>query len=185
MNIDYKRLLLEERSTTAPLGCLMAKVDNSNSQKILAFSKKIISDDILYDKNGEFGREMTPHVTIKYGFDPDLTELDIRKIIKGIKPFSMRILKLSLFNASPNPFHHNSEYDVVKFDVEASDLKKMRRLCDQYPNRDTFPDYHPHLTLAYVLKDTFKPTNKDITMSVRVNQIYYSPAVGEKSDFNL
>jgi len=178
MIINYLRLLTEERTTTAPYGCLMAKVADSHSKKIIEFGNKIISDDILFVENNEFGREIDPHVTIKYGFDPDLTELEIRRVIKGVKPFQVRILKLSLFNNNP-------KYDVVKFDVDSPVLHQVRKLCDTYPNRDTFPEYHPHLTLAYVQKGTFDPQGKNITMSVPVREIYYSPGIGEKSYFNL
>lgn len=187
MNINYSQLLTEERTASSPLGCLMAKVAKSYADKILSFGKKIIRDDILFIQNNEFGREKEPHVTIKYGFDPDLTELEIRKTIKGVKPFQVTINKLSLFHASPSisPFHSNNQYDVVKLDVESPILRKLRELCDLFPNKDTFPKYHPHLTLAYVLKDSFTIPDKSLNMSVKIDQIYYSPAVGEKSYFNL
>lgn len=176
--INYKQLLTEQRTVSAPYGCLMAKVDGPNSKKIVEFGNKIINEDILFDEGGEYGREKTPHITIKYGFDPDLTELEIRKLIKGIKPFQVSIHKLSLFDTNPR-------YDVVKFDVDSPILRQIRKLCDKYPNRDEYPQYHPHLTIAYVQKGSFQSTDRNITMSVRINEIYYSPAVGEKSYFNL
>jgi 2'-5' RNA ligase len=176
--VNYLKLLMEERTTSAPYGCLMAKIADSHAKKLIEFGNKIISEDILYNEGGEFGREKTPHVTIKYGFDPDLTELEIRKLIRGIKPFTVSVHRLSLFNNNP-------AYDVVKLDVDSPTLRQIRELCESYPNKDTYPEYHPHLTLAYVQKGTFTPDNKNITMSLPVNEIYYSPGVGEKSYFNL
>lgn len=176
--INYKQLLTEERTTSAPYGCLMAKIIESQAKKIIEFGKRIISDEILYTEGSEFGREGTPHVTIKYGFNPDLTELEIRRILKGISPFMLNTKKLSLFDNNP-------KYDVVKFDVESPILIKIRRACEQFPTQDDYPEYHPHLTLAYIEKGSFVPEDNDIKMSLMVREIYYSPAVGEKSYFKL
>ena len=179
MNIGYVRLLTEERFHSAPYGCLMAKVEDSYSQRIVDFGKRIIKDSALYIKNNEFGRESSSHITIKYGFEPDLNEIQIRKLIRNIKPFNVKIKGLSIFNTSP-------EYDVVKFDVESSILDGLHEKCNSFPNHDEHPIYHPHLTLAYIQKNFFEVGDgKNINMSIPIREIYYSPMVGEKSYFNL
>ena len=178
MNISYVKLLTEERFHSAPYGCLMAKVEDGYSQKIIDFGKKIIQDSILYTKNNEFGRENTPHITIKYGFEPDLNEIQIRKILKDIKLFHVRVKGLSIFNT-------NSEYDVVKFDVESTILNNLHKKCDTFRNYDEYPIYHPHLTIAYVQKNTFGVGNGNVNISAPIREIYYSPMVGEKSYFKL
>ena len=178
MNIGYVRLLTEERFRSAPYGCLMAKAEDGYSQKIIDFGKKIIQDSILYTKNNEFGREKEPHITIKYGFEPDLNEIQIRKILKDIKPFHVRVKGLSIFNT-------NSEYDVVKFDIEFPTLNDLNKKCSKFPNHDEYPIYRPHLTIAYVQKNTFGTGGGNINISVPIRMIYYSPMIGEKSYFNL
>ena len=41
MNISYVKLLTEERFHSPPYGCLMAKIEDGYSQKIIDFGKKI------------------------------------------------------------------------------------------------------------------------------------------------
>jgi hypothetical protein len=178
MNISYTRLLTENRFHSSPYGCLMAKIESGYSNKIIDFGKKIIPDSILYIKNNEFGRENTPHITIKYGFEPDLNEIEIRKILKDIKPFHVKIKRLSIFDTNP-------EYDVVKFDAESSILNTLNKKCNEFKNHDEYPVYNPHLTIAYVQKNTFGFDHGNMNMSVPIREIYYSPMVGEKSYFNL
>jgi len=178
MNIGYVKLLTEERFHSSPYGCLMAKVEDGYSKKIIDFGKRIIQDFALYTKNNEFGRENEPHITIKYGFEPELNEIEIRTILKDIKPFHVRIKGLSIFDTNP-------EYDVVKFDAESSILDALNKKCNEFRNHDEYPIYHPHLTIAYVQKNAFGIGNGNVNMSVPINEIYYSPMVGEKSYFNL
>ena len=178
MNIEYLKLITEERGDSAPYGCLMALVGGSPAQKILNFNQRIIPDNILFVKGTEYGREKEPHITIKYGFYPDPNEIQIRAMLNGVKPFYVKISKLSLFDTNPN-------YDVVKFDVESSILSELHDKCNAFPNRDEHPIYHPHLTLAYVKKGSFSLVYDNMSLSIPVRTVYYSPAVGEKSYFNL
>lgn len=51
--------------------------------------KKLVKDSQLYiEPNGDCGRETEPHVTIKYGFIPDLTDGEIKKMLSGVKKFT-------------------------------------------------------------------------------------------------
>jgi 2'-5' RNA ligase len=47
---------------------------------------------------------------------------------------------------------NNENYDVVKFDVDKNNqqLMELRNRCDRLPNEDSYPDYHPHMTVGYL-----------------------------------
>ena len=171
-------MLNEDRNKTASHGCLMAMISEEFVEKIVNFSKRIIPECNLYIEDGEFGRETDSHVTIFYGFKPDISEIEIRKILKGTKPFTIQTLKLSQFSNNP-------EYDVVKMDVASPELTRLNGLCRQYPHESDYPEYHPHLTLAYVQKGKFGFGDGTIQMPLPVHTICYSPIVGEKSYYNL
>ena len=177
MDIEYYKLITEERTTSAPYGCLMALVEGSAAQKILNVNKRIVNDNILYTEGTEYGREKEPHTTIKYGFQPDLNELEIRQLLKGIKPFTIKLIGLSTFDGE--------KYDVVKFDVQSSVLSDLHEKCNAFPNHDEHPIYHPHLTLAYVQKKSFSAKRENLQLSIPIETIYYSSPRGEKSYFKL
>lgn len=103
-----------------------------------------IPDDVL----AKDGREDHIHVTVKYGLTTQDLPVELKQIAKTTKPFPIFMGVVSLFTTSP-------EHDVVKIDVESPALRLLnRRICDALPHEDTHPDYHPHLTLAYVQKGT-------------------------------
>jgi len=178
MNISYRQLLTEAAGPSNSYGCLMARVTGTSAQKLINFNQRIISDSILYVKGSEFGREKEPHVTVKYGFQPDLNELQIRSVLKGVKPFNIDLIQLSLFDNNP-------DYDVVKFDVRAPQLTRLHEQFSKFPNHDEYPVYHPHLTLAYVQKGKFVFNLTPQRISVKIDTLYYSPIVEEYSYFKL
>lgn len=181
--MTLKEMLLERQIDQAErLGCLMAMVDESTATKILEFNKKLIKEKDLYHKinekgEDEFGREKECHVTIRYGFTKDLNELDIRQLLKGHKEFLVELNDLDIFDTNP-------EFDVVKFNVNSSTLNQLNELSGIYPNKSDYPDYKPHITLAYVKKGTF-PHKKKIKLEIPIKSVCYSPISGGKSHFQL
>jgi 2'-5' RNA ligase len=60
-------------------------------------------------------------------------------------------------------------YDVAKFDIKKDDLiTKLHNICNTFPNIEKFPEFHPHLTIAYVKKGTFphRATNRSIPLPI-------------------
>jgi 2'-5' RNA ligase len=169
------KLLLEGRYD---YGCVMAIVDEEFARKILDFNYDLIDEDSLYKKGKDFGREQHCHVTVKYGLTKSYSETQIKRMLKDVSPFKLKITGLSLFE--------NEDFDVVKFDVKCKELEKLNEKLSKLPNEDSYPDYHPHLTLAYVKKGLGKKfVKKNKTFSnVPINYIQYSDA-GDKSYYNL
>lgn len=103
--------------------------------------------DWIDDKDlAEDGKETEFHVTAKYGLHTD-DSLDVEKVVAGFGPVSAKLGKVSIFE------NDDKDFDVVKIDVDSPDLHRLNKLLSESLEvTDTFPDYHPHLTLAYVKK---------------------------------
>lgn len=160
-------------------GCLMAVVSPQQSITLINFIHKMIDPSILYKEPGDsgYGYENEPHVTIKYGFIPDLSPANVNQIIAGVKPFNVVLTGLTQFNTD--------KYDVVKFDVQSIELNKMRKLADKFPNKDEFPVYRPHMTCAYVNKGSFKFKKDKIRYSVTITKFKYSGRDGKEYYINI
>lgn len=109
------------------------------ADKILSFGRRI------RDKNlADNGRETEPHITVKYGLLGSESDA-VREILEGQGPIRATLGKVSLFE--------NPDFDVVKVDVESPDLARLHEAIKaETPNTESFPEYQPHVTIAYVKK---------------------------------
>jgi 2'-5' RNA ligase len=159
-------------------GCVMARIDEESSRKILDFNRKTIGEHIIYKEGDEYGREESPHITLKYGLVNGYTEEQMKKILSKVTPFHIDVKGISLFE--------NEKFDVVKFDVDGKELRALNEIFSKLPNHDQYPEYHPHMTLAYVRKGMGRHMVKEARKiaKIPVNSIVYSNR-GEKSFFDL
>lgn len=137
------------------------------------------------DLNEEHGIEEEPHITVLYGFLPSITLNNIKPLMvdKVIYIDDIRISGLSLFE--------NDKYDVVKLDIESDKLHTYNTFFkDTLENECTFPEYQPHITLAYVKKGTGKKyinqfTERDLIkplmIMLRNADVYYNFSDSEKN----
>jgi len=114
---------------------------------ILAFGKEFIADEDLADNLDWEPREDKPHITIKFGLHADNAD-ELKELLADVAPFEVTLRKTSIFAAKGE-----NNYDVVKIDVESSELHALNKLISEnLETTDTHPEYVPHLTLAYVKK---------------------------------
>lgn len=106
-----------------------------------------IDEEDVYIKphDKSYGLETRPHVTVVFGIHED--EIDhetIANVIKSnMKPLTVKVDEIDVFEGD--------EYDVVKYNVPITDeLQSYRDLFLKFPNTQSFPEYHPHMTIAYV-----------------------------------
>jgi len=160
-------------------GCLMAMVDPEYAPAILKFQKSIIKPSMLYTvpDDDSYGYDDEPHCTLKYGFDPDLNKKDIASILKGVEPFNIILKSITTFD--------NPEFSVVKFDVESPVLEELRKKADSFPNEDSYPEYHPHMTISYVIPNMFVNKKLDINISVPITRFKYSGAKTQNLYINI
>jgi len=146
----YKKLVkIEASGEEHEWGCLMVDFPDDLAEQAVAWSAANVPDDALYldpkDPTG-YGRETHIHTTVAYGLDPKMDRQKIADVVAGIdKPVKVRLGTISKFEPA--------DYDVIKVEVESQDLHALHEQVKALgvPG-ETYPDYKPHLTLAYVKK---------------------------------
>jgi 2'-5' RNA ligase len=141
---------------------------------------QIADEDVYKPDDEQYGKETWPHVTVLYGIvseDFDAVYLLLENEKSATISFDN---KTSIFE--------QDEYDVVKIDVKSEELKKMNKmLWDEFEVKTDHPDFHPHLTIAYVKKGTGEKYNGlEVHLKpVKVSEMVFSNHNREKQTFLL
>lgn len=155
-----------------PLGCLMAYFDVPVWELI---TRTVDVDDLYIDEPNK-GIETTPHCTILFGFQNEF--VNPKKMMQQVKdlikmPLEIKVEGVSLFE--------NDKFDVLKFDVidEKGNLSKLNSFMRQnYPHKNKFNDYKPHVTIGYLKKGMGKKYldsfNSILPMEMVVEKMVYS-----------
>jgi RNA polymerase sigma factor (sigma-70 family) len=103
-----------------------------------------IPESELYEEEGEnYGREDKPHITIHYGLEA--TPEQVQQTVQDFGGLKLKFGPTSIFDAE--------KYDVLKVGVIGQDIHRLNALLQKdYPVQSKFPDYKPHLTIAYLKK---------------------------------
>jgi len=173
--ITFKNWLMEEKtqSKKTEYGCVMLYSDIHNWKEHTSI---IDEKDVYDDEFKDYGIEHHPHCTLLFGIHLDETDpQEIKEFISTFKPVEATIDTISIFD--------NPTFDVVKYDVPVS--KQLQEYHDQliakFPNTQSFPDYHPHMTIAYVLPGKGKKyAHKVKPFKIHFNSVVYSYANGGK-----
>lgn len=153
--------------STQSYGCVMIYLKFPQLEQ---FQSQIDSNDLADD-----GLEHNPHVTVIYGLhDNAITPAEVFNICKTYFINTIELCGISKFDDNPN-------YDVIKFDVsnENSQLQLLHDKFKEFPNTQTYPHYHPHVTIAYVKKGVeFINKVGPFPLFVEIDKIVYSAANG-------
>ncbi len=176
-----RRYLLEgKHSHKNDYGCVMVflKVDQKEWDNLL---NQIEEEDLYQPKDDpSYGKETNPHVTILYGLHGTIKDSEIESDLKDIKEPSIKMKGISEFS--------NDKFDVLKFDVDSKDLNKLNKRFNEYPNTQTYPDYHPHCTIAYLKPKTaekYKKKLKDVKINFECENIVYSKVDGTEKTYDF
>ena len=175
--IRLKTLLTED--VKYQYGCIMAQIRPQDATKILDFNCRLIGEEMIFMEGDDYGREDDPHITVKYGLTESYSQQQIEQVLEGVKPFPIMVGRLDVFE--------NDRFDVVKFNVDGKDLRRLREVFDKLPNEDKYPEYHPHMTLAYVKKglgEKFKKRSVNKVARIMCDAIVYSDR-GNKTQYPL
>jgi len=143
-------ILKEQAQPKYEYGCVMLYFDFPLMNKIHDaidpnhLWKKDEDSDSTYDG----GLETEPHTTLLYGLHDGVSEQDVKNVLDKFTFGTCKISNASLFE--------NENFDVLKFDVNGDNLFKTNTELSKYPNTQNFPDYHPHMTIAYLTPGTGK-----------------------------
>jgi 2'-5' RNA ligase len=174
--LDYKSFsdsLNEKKGDTYESGCAMVYFDCPEIFKI----QDDINPDDLYEEEGDrtYGVENEPHVTLLFGIhDNEVDENEVMKIAAQEMP-NILLHNISAFE--------NDKFDVLKFNAKCEKLHEINAELCKLPHTNSFPDYHPHATIAYLKSGSAKKyidKMKDYQVEVKPSQIVYSKADGTK-----
>ena len=158
-------------------GCVMVEVPVSNWDEITSY---IDPKDVYIGDDDTHGIQENPHVTILYGLHKEVTPEMVKSIFENFTgSINIEVNGIDIFE--------NKDYDVVKFNVNPDGaLQELHDKLSEFPNSNSFPDYKPHITIAYVNKGTgkkyIKPDYKYVVKNV--DKITYSMPNGEKIHFD-
>jgi 2'-5' RNA ligase len=140
--------------------------------------------DLYLGKDGDrgYGFETEPHVTWLYGLHEDVKDEDVKSKIDNVTTVNFKLDKISSFN--------NENFDVIKFDVTSDDFTRYNKDLSELPHTNSFKNYHPHCTVAYVKPGKseiyIKKLNdfiKDNPLEFKVDKIVYSKVDGSKINY--
>jgi len=130
--------------------CLMAAIPDGVASLVRGYANSIPDEDIYTEEgDDDYGREEFVHITVKWGF-LDSDPAPVQDGLGDWGPITATLREVSAF--------HGEEYVVLKVDVDSPDLEDMHRFCkEEFPNKETHPDYHPHVTIAYLKANSQDP----------------------------
>lgn len=145
-------------------GCIMINIELNKEFEI---AQDLIDDEDLTEEDG---KETNPHLTLLYGIESNVDEFEIFKWIQDFKPnFDLIANQISLFE--------NENFDVVKYEIILNkELKILRAFTiNEFPNKQTFPNYNPHITIAYTKKGKGKKYIKNnLNVKFKIKNVTYS-----------
>ena len=169
--------LLNEEKETHSYGCVMLYFDFPQMNKI----HDAINPDDVYNEDGSdssyspFGLEDEPHCTLLYGLHDGVTTEEIKDVLDKYTYSTVKAYNASLFE--------NPNYDVLKFDIKGDNMNETNADLKKYPFTSDYPDYHPHMTVAYLKTGTGKryvKMLKDVEFDLAPQYAVYSKPNGDK-----
>jgi hypothetical protein len=77
---------------------------------------------------------------------------------------------------------------VLKFDIKGDNIHETNKDLQQYPFTSNFPDYHPHMTIAYLKPGTGKryaKMLKEFEYDLIPQYVVYSKPNGDKDKIKI
>lgn len=163
-------------------GCLMAYMEQEIAEKMIAFALRIPDGEIFEDPDDEsMGRELDPHITVKYGFHTD----NLEEVKEGVR-FNKKKIKATLKAAD---IFESKDYDVLILPVDSDDLHAInKQVSKDFNCTDTHPTYKAHATIAYLKKGEGEKYvgNKEFEgVEIEFYQLIYKNADGDSIRIKL
>lgn len=175
---NFKSFLESKSGSLYKYGCVMLHLNIPNWEDII---KRVDEEDLYDPTNPTHGYETYPHITIIFGIHSTVKDEDVVRVFDGIESsdFDINIDGIECFE--------NKENDVVKMTVRSKKLTELNNELSKLPHTSNFPDYNPHMTIAFVKKgkgSKYVQPDYKYTFS-DVDKIVYSKPNGEEVIINL
>lgn len=124
-------------------------------------------------------KEGFPHITVKYGLTTDEPD-DVKGVLYGAKGGEVEFGKTTLFE--------HDDQDVLKVSVKSDALNVINERISRLPNEDKYPEYHPHMTLAYLQPGTgkkYKSMGDLDGTTIEFDEVVFEDTKAEKTTIQL
>lgn len=178
----FKQYLTEQSSKKRDYSSTHILLPNDLGDSIINWCKNEIPDKAIFRKPDDpsFGRETEPHVTIIYGL-LDGFDQKYRHYFSTKKPFTISLGRMSLFE--------NEIFDVLKIDIVSKELRELHlEMRERFPNYQTFPNYKPHATIAYLEKgkgEKYKSIDIFNGKKFKATEVIFSSKDGTKTSMAI
>lgn len=143
-----------EESEPRKFSSTQVQITGEAADLLRAAQRKIDPKDLqpaAMGGNAATGVEDDLHVTVKYGVHSESPK-GVRSALKGEEPITAKFGKVDVFEGI-----ENGTADAVIVNIESPDLHRLNKaIADNVEVTDTYPEYKPHATLAYVKPGTGK-----------------------------
>lgn len=151
------------------------------ANEIMDWGVQNIPDENLYVEPNDYGREDDIHCTVFYGIH-EVVPKKTFQILKKVQPFTIRLGRIDKFQSE--------YYDVLMIRItHCKYLNKIHyTLEDNLENSNTYPEYQPHCTIAYVQPNSCDSLLRNATFLNReivIDQIVFSSSDSSKYNINL
>lgn len=158
---DYKEVYEMLGYNLSKLGCLMLDTEpiELGASFYDGFTRFPKYESFEYkSKNKErfwidgYVADKTPHLTLFYGFlqEASCYKKHIDILLKDTNIEKIKIEDVSFFES---PYADEPYYCIVAKVEKTPELLEAHNKMTLLPNIQTFPDYKPHITIAYIIKD--------------------------------
>lgn len=173
----FEQFVSEKSGDSYSSGCVMLYFDFPMMNKI----HDGINPDDLYEEEGDrtFGIEDEPHCTLLYGLEGSVTVEEVKEILDVHTFGTCKVHNASLFE---------NDYDVLKFDVRGDSLHDCNKALCELPYNNQYPDYHPHMTIAYLKKgtgDKYRKRMKGHEYDLVPSHVVFSQPDGTKTKIKI
>ena len=163
----YKRFIEAEKVQKSSEEFSWVYIDISSKIKDIhtKVADEIDEKDLYTIKQGKgdwsYGIEDKPHITVKFKIPFDNPN-KIIKILENMEGGNVSIQDIQIFE--------QDKYDVLVVECKSNTLNKLhKQLTDKLDIPDDYPDYIPHVTIAYFKKGKAKQY-KDMALKEFINK---------------
>lgn len=121
-------------------------VEYQMPEAILELQRQIDPQDLFVSQSGfPYGLETEPHVTVAPCLRNNVKPDNLKKFLQPLEKYKLELTNLDVFN--------NGDNDVLYFVVENDAVHSAYNgFAENYKVGGKYPDYNPHLTVAYLKK---------------------------------